>query len=429
VVISDIQDAWWIGASAGKKTANAMAYLTLAPSPTNTLGTLPPSSFTLTLGTASVPITPLGLTTESLFVDLLVSYPTSVGLTMTPKNTYGSNSFAVTGGSLPATSPVSFSAFAVQAFDETHREVQLEYTTVALTVTQAADTIVNSNTVFRLPERAATVTSVLRNSSPIVGTVALNPTGRMAHFSNPSDYTNPGDVLTITYTAIRPMPQNSTGSQLQMTIYYDAAAPQAARQQLLGTGLTVIPKCVSDSLYVLTTGSGSQDEGYPWPQGYVQTGGIDVWGGTTGGQYSGEGHLSGRAEVAVTDFNANTGFLRLSNFIPMVANPDQLVFTGVGTDIEGRSYFNAVPTGAYLLNAYAQDLSNACRHKNVLPMLCELAVDSTFGFKGQLVLVLLTRYAWIDQHNCVNMETPLLVSTSTTTASVFRLNLLDKRAS
>jgi hypothetical protein len=486
VCIQDFKDAWWIGPS-GKKTINAMQYI---DSVTN-VGAIPAAAMGVNFGN----LTGLGLTNESIFIDLVIAYPTAVGLSKTPVNDYGNNSFALTGGTLPATSPTSFSAFANEAFDYTHREVQIEYTTSNLTITQAANsdsgtaaqysTLVGSTATItgltgmyealvgqqitisgsvngtnngtftivgfvsatsvqitnaaaivpdagpltwtivtnfaRLPERAATLVSISKNGGAAFP-ATLDTTGRIVNFTSPTTTTS-GDYVTITYTALRPIPGQLTSPQ--MTIYYDAAAPQAARQALLGSSLQVIPRYVPSDLYVITTGAGSQDEAYPWPQGYVQTGGIYP---NSTNTYSGESDLSARGLVSVTDFSAATGFLRLPVFIPMVANPDQLTFTGAGTDIEGRSYFNTVPGGTYIPNAYAQELSNAKRHKNFLPMLCELAVDGPLGFKGQLVLVLLLRYGLFDAADSVNFNADL--TQNTTVASVFRLkgNLLNKRA-
>jgi len=107
-----------------------------------------------------------------------------------------------------------------------------------------------------------------------------------------------------------------------------------------------------------------------------------------------------------------------------------LVFTrGLGdVDVEGRTYFKTVPPG-YVPNAYAQDLSNSDRHKDIYPLLAELAADGPLGFKGQLVLILLIRYAAFDETNGVYFDADL--NNNTTTASVFRVkgNLLSKRAS
>ncbi len=76
-------------------------------------------------------------------------------------------------------------------------------------------------------------------------------------------------------------------------------------------------------------------------------------------------------------------------------------------------------------NAYAQDLSDAKRHKVVLPMLAELAQDSVLGPKGQLVTVLLMRWARLDATNGLWFDSDL--TSSTTSACVFRTsgNLLN----
>lgn len=415
VVMHDVVNAWWIGGST-KRTANAMSSLTNISG----LGVLPVNLVTLQFGT----LVPSGLTNETLFVDILIAYPPGIGLSKTPTATYGSNSFFINNpGQLPAGAPVSFGAFANQTIDTTHREVQLEYQTVTLTITQAADTTITNDTIFRLPERAATIVSVLRNAAPLVGTVTLDTTGRIATFTNLADRTSPGDTLTIQYQAVRPMPQNGE----QMTIYYESRAPQTSRSSLLGTSLQVIPKYISPYVYVLTSGAGSQDESYPWPQGYVQTGGIYP---NSTNTYSGESELSARADIAVSQFNATTGFMQLPTYVPMVAQPEGLTFTrsNSDTDVEGRSFFKTVPGGAYIPNAYSQDLSDPKRHKNVLPMLCELAADSPVGHRGQLVLVLLLRYALFDETDGVFFNADL--TQNTTTAAVFRIkgNLLDKRA-
>jgi hypothetical protein len=219
------------------------------------------------------------------------------------------------------------------------------------------------------------------------------------------------------------MPQNNE----QIAIYYRAAAPQTARNALLSTSLTVVPKITSPMMYALTTGSGSQDEGYPLPYAYVQSGGIFP---SNLVVYSGESELSGRAGISVADFNANTGLLKLPVYVPMVASPESLTFTrGLGDiDIEGRTYFKTVPPG-YVPNAYAQDLSNPDRHKDIFAFLAELAADGPLGHRGQLVLILLLRYALFDENNGVFFDADL--NNNTTTASVFRVkgNLLSRRTS
>jgi hypothetical protein len=340
-------------------------------------------------------------------------------MTHTPVDDFGAGSFSVNNpGQLPAGPPVSFSAFANQALDYPHREVQLEYETVPLTYTFAADTTGPPVSTITLPERAQSVTNVYINPPGPPTPGVLDVTGRIITLAAP---TNPLDVVQVDYTALRPLPQNDE----QVTVYFRTAVPQTARNALLSTSLTVVPKITNQKMFVLTTGSGSQDEGYPFTAAYVQTGGIFP---SNAVVYSGESELSARAEISVADFDAQTGLLSLPVYVPMVANPEALVFTrGLGDiDVEGRTYFKTVPAG-YIPNAYAQDLSNPDRHKDIFPVLAELAADGPLGHRGQLVLILLLRYALLDDTNGVFFDADL--NTNTTTASVFRIkgNLLSKR--
>jgi len=351
-----------------------------------------------------------------LHVTLIVGYPTGVGLSKTPVADFGVSSFSVNNpGQLPPAPPVSFNSFAAQALDYPHREVHLEYETSSLVYNFASD--VAPALTITLPERAQSLTSVVETpGGPIPGT--LDASGRVITLAGP---TTPGTDIAVTYTALRPMPQNDE----QITIYFRTAASQTARNALLSGTLTVIPKVVDKKMFALTTGSGSQDEGYPFTAAYVQSGGVYP---STSHTYSGESELSGRAEISVADFDAQTGLLSLPVYVPMVASPESLTFTrGLGDiDVEGRTYFKTVPAG-YVPNAYAQDLSNPDRHKDILPLLAELAEDTPLGRRGQLVLVLLIRYALFDSTNGVFFDSDL--SANTTTASVFRIkgNLLNKR--
>jgi hypothetical protein len=405
----DVLSARWIGAPGGV-TTEALFYIKSITG----LGAQPIVSLNITT-TAAFGFPPV--TNEPLYVTILVGYPTGVGLSHTPTADCGSNSFYVNNPSvlIPPSGPVWFGYSSSLEFDYPHREVHLEYTTVPITFNMAAENL-GSTSIIYLPDRTQLVgLSVLVNGLPR-GILSLDASGRVITLVSDVD---PGDNVLVTYRAIRPFPQWGE----QMTIYFRAAAPQMARQALLGPTLTVVPKLSSKTLLALTIGSGSQDEGYPFPTAYVQTGGI--YPDTVG--FSGESDFSCSSNISVADFNAQTGLLNLPVYISMVANPESLAFTGGSVDVEGRSYFNAVPPGGYIPNAYAQDLSNPDRHKDIFPILAELAEDSLLGYRGQLVLILLLRYAFFDETNGVFFD-PILGANSTS-ASVFRLkgNLLNKR--
>jgi hypothetical protein len=419
VQILDVVSLHWSGTAANSKYLDAEPYV----AGVSGLGSAPVVPVNITFGL----ITALGLShNEILYVTLLVGYPTGVGLSRTPIQDYGNNSFAFTTTdpslvpSLTA-SPVSYSAMAARELDFPHREAHLEYVTSSISFAYRAGTA-PTNTAL-LPERVSTptVTVVCVPASATSGTV--DASGRVVTL-NAVPAVNA--TVTITYTALRPMPQppalTPSLPEVQMAVYYRAAAPQMARFSSLSSPFSIVPKLVSQQMYSFTAGSGSQDEAYPYATSYVQTGGV-----LSTLPYSGESELAASAEISVADFNAMTGMLKLPVYVPMVANPEALVFTGlVIGDVEGRSFFSSVPPG-YIPNAYAQDLSNPDRHKNVLPLLAELAADSVLGHKGQLVLVLITRYALFDETNGVYFDSS---PGNTTTASIFRIKglLLNKRA-
>jgi hypothetical protein len=409
IVILDVGACRWLGEAPGKFTYEANTYIALVGG----LGAMPVGPVTLTLGA----VVPAGLTNERLFVNLVVEWPAGHGLTKTPTNSYPVS--INNPGQLPAAPPIDYASL-VDSFDFPHREVRLQYVTTALTITLMADSAVAGLDTFNLPERANTLTLVLRNALPLVGGVTLGTDGRTVTFTNPLDFTSPGDVLTVSYEALRPLPQNNE----QLTIWYEARAPQTARSAILTSPLTVLPRCISESLYTLTVGSGSADESYPFPTGYNQLGGI--WPSLVG-SFTGEHELSAGAKIYVAEFNASTGFLKLPTFIGYTPSPQAVSFIrgGGDIDIEDRTFFPQVPA-VYIPNAYGQPLSDAKRHRNVLPMIAELVSDSPLGYKGQLVLVLFIREADFDKLNGVFFDADPNVNT--TVASVFRLksNLLNK---
>jgi len=209
-----------------------------------------------------------------------------------------------------------------------------------------------------------------------------------------------------------------------VTLYYNAMAPQTIQSSTLGTTLDVVPRWISPHLYSITAGSGSLGEAYPYPFAYVQTGGILA----DGVAWSGEHELDGSVEMSVADFNASTGFLKLSTYVPYTPNPDEVFFTRslIDTDIEGRTYFPAPNLSFYQPSAFAQSLSNDRVHKVVLPTLMEVTSDQTYGEKGTLLLVLFVRWAAFDDENSVKF----LTANNTTVAAVFRVsgNLLNGRS-
>ena len=382
--------------------------------------------------------------TQDLYVTLLISYPggsdaSAGGLTRTPTADFGSSSFVLENQAtnLPAAAPYLFNSV-VASIDQPHREALVTYKTLTHTFSQKlgipgafafsppADT-----ELLYCPERVATspapVLTDVTSGSTYTGTVTVSGDGHLLLFStlaanwSPAVAPSAGDQINISFQSVRAIPNNS----VQCTIYYETRVPQTTRTALLGTSLTVIPRFIAPSLYSIVTGSGSLDEGYPFPQQYVQSGGVYDSSSPT---YSGDHELDGLGGVSIANFSAETGFLQVPTLVPAVPEPQSLTFTRVGgdVDIEGRSYFKTVPVG-YIPSAFGQPLSDPKRHKNVLPMIAELAADGPIGPKGTLLLVLLSRWARFDGDNFVGFDATL--AQNFTSASVYRLkgNPLNSR--
>jgi hypothetical protein len=401
------------------------------------LGTQPIQPITISMGT----IQPLGLTNETLYVDILVAYPPGVGLTATPVSTFGTQTFLVNNpAAIPDSAPIYFDQTlltpagmsglpseyfnrnSLASVNDTHREARLTYTTSQvnnIVVAIEANSEITSNTSFVMPERinapaSSQIISVVKSPTPFGGGVSfsLDVSQRIVTISGGS--TNPGDTLTVTYIALRPFPKNGE----QVTVFFDQRAPQTSRLSLLNNPLPVIPKYISKQLYVLTSGVASPDVGYPYPNAYVQTGGINAT--AFGGGGLGESELGGEAFISIADFNASTGMLALPVYVNYSPDPNLVSFINPTSDVEGRSFFPLPQAGVYVPNAFAQNLSDSRRHKNFLAFLATLSTVTPLGFTGELVLVLLTRWAQNDAIDGVFFD-DVTPSNNTTAASVFRL--------
>jgi hypothetical protein len=413
-IFLDLLNPRWIGEAAGKRTVDATdAIQTVTGLGTQLGAPLGPGPFTITLNNGVVPAL---VTDERLFVDLVVSYPRGLGLVNTPVATWA-GSISVNPPGLPAGM-----ALTNTGFDYPHREVCLQVTETAITVTLEADSVVPVSTTFTLPERASTVTTVLKNGGALAGGYTLGANGRLITFL--VDTFAPGDQLTITYVPLRPLPE----SGVEITVFYDTRAPATVRGALLGVArLIAVPRCVDTSLHVLTVGSGSQDEAYPYPTAYTQLGGVFP---TALGTFAGDHELAAGAPIYTGEFNASTGLLKMPTYIGYTPNPQEVSFLRGVTDIdiEGRTFYPSILPGFYIPNAYSQPLTDSKRHRNVLPILAELSVDAPIGYTGQLVLLLLLREALFDKDNKVVFDP--VAAANTTVATVFRIkgNLLNKPA-
>lgn len=421
--IVDILDMWWNSSSGiiGWDSGTAGDLFEVL---TEGLRAVPMGSLTLTIG--YVPASIQG-TTDPLFVKLEVAYPTGVGLSKTPVEDFGASSFSVNNpAQLPAGSPIYYASDYDTNIYPTWREVEITYLTVSHTLSCAAPTptslLLPADT-LPMPERVAAISNFTVNAGPdISGTLTISSDGYFV--TNGGGAWSPGDALSMTYTSIRPYPQNDE----QITIYYYARAPQTLRESAtLPSPITLIPRYISPELYTLITGSGSQDEGFPWPSQYVQQPGVYP---SSGGTYNGDHEMNSGSEVVLDDWNADTGFLKLPALVGYVPNPQEAIFQRLGGDIdaEGRSFYKDVPGSAYLPSAFAKNLKGTKRHRTLLPMVVELAADSTIGRQGQLFLAVLGAWHPFSNVNSIAFDTTLADNYSSMSLYRIKGNLLNRRS-
>lgn len=372
-----------------------------------------PTNITLTLGSVSG----ISVTDETLYIDILIAYPSGEGMIRTASRTFGANSFSINNvGSFPQVSPQYYDPLVAltTSIDSTHREAQMMYRTSDITISLSSESSAVTDKI-RMPERLYSVSVIVIGGVTYGGSSSISTDGRTITLN--SGTTSPGQTLSITYKAIRPIPENT----VQITMYYEALAQQTIRSANLGTSLSVRPRYVEPFLYVITQGSGSPDEGFPFPQAYVQTGGISA------GTFTGEHLLNGTSTVSISDFSGSTGLIKILANVPYTPNSEEVSFTRISgdTDAEGRTFFPNALASVYQPSAFGQVLSYPKRHKVFLPAIVELTADTSYARKGTLLLMMLQRWADFDENNFVAFvdSTP-----NDTSASVFRLkgNLLNR---
>lgn len=414
--IMDVLRARIMGSGGGKQSIEVGFQTVGSPSSPYPIASItglaefPMAPVVITLGTP-----PMGssLSNEPIFIDLLVAYPPGNGLSVTPTGDYGASSFTINNpGALSASAPVNFAATAGLAFDAPHREVNLEYNTSAITFSFNGNFQAGLGTYY-MPEKVNSLTSVTVNGSPVTG--GMDTTGRILTISPEP---GPADAVVVTYVARRPIPQ--TG--VQFTMYYEGRVPQTIRDSLLPNNLALFVRHVAPYVITLTSGSGSTGEAYPYPQAYVQTGGVKPG----LGSFTGDHQLDGDVQINVANFGSETGMLRLPTFIPYTPEAQAGFSRSPGNvDAEGRSYYAGV--GGYLPNAYAQSLSDVRMHKVLLPVLMELSNTNGMAPKSTLLLALFSRWAPADSENSIRFDSD--VGQNTTTVSFYRLNgnLLNRK--
>lgn len=232
------------------------------------------------------------------------------------------------------------------------------------------------------------------------------------------------------------------GGGYQVAVYFRSRVPQTAgvkEGDIMTTGdgvcptlLTVDPLLISPEIWTGQTGVGSLDQGFPWLLPGCQIPILDgspldpvtVVAGTTR-----EWYFCATTSVTIDDFNANTGLLSLHPFV-QVDSQHAFDFGGLDNwktprkDAEFRAFYPFADDTVYRPTMISQPLFGAVRHKVFFPFLARI-VDEVPGVAGgllfrrnELVLVVLTRFAALDDNNAVRFLDPH--ADNRTCAAVYR---------
>jgi len=367
-----------------------------------------------------------------IFVELEISYPAGEGTTNDVDLEITPDPIIYASGpvlELDTTQrPSDFETLLAPAFRSPRREVGIEYvanSTVAATPISDSVVSVNNQTVF-FPRRVnGTTPPTLTDGVDLLPRaidgitlygdstqlVVIDPTAPNGPLSQAGQ-----TLVNVTYFAQDALP-NYGAMGYQIGVYYRANAPQTAGVKAGGLGgmpspLTVRPIAMNRDLWSGIAGVGSVEEGFPYESHGMSQ--IPVNNNVPPGDFGGEWFLTATANISVGDFSADTGLLNLHAMVQMdpVVNVE---FSGKDTDIEFRSHYQVANPLSYRPTAMAQPLSGIATHKVWLPFLAVSTVDCPLYRKGEVLLVVITRYATVDAENTVAFD-----SGTTVCAAVYR---------
>ncbi|MDP2726338.1 MAG: hypothetical protein Q8P59_02240, partial [Dehalococcoidia bacterium] len=246
----------------------------------------------------------------------------------------------------------------------------------------------------------------------------------------------------IKYFPQDPIPNYGVlGGGYQVSVYYRSRVPQTAGVKegdimtsgdgVCPTTLAVEPLLISPELWTGQTGVGSLQQGFPWllPGGQIPLldgSPLDPQGvaGVTR-----EWYFCATTSVTIDDFNANTGLLSLHPFV-QVDSQNTFEFGGADNwktprkDAEFRAYYPFVNDTVYRPTMMSQPLFGAVRHKVFFPFLARITTEvpgaegGLLFRKNELVLVVLSRFAALDDNNAVRFTDP--PNGNRTCAAVYR---------
>lgn len=360
-----------------------------------------------------------------IFVEVEVTYPLGSGTTDTPDEILTPNATVYPEGPVrennTAQRPLDFEDLPPVRFRDSRREVVMEYVANQPgsgigSGTPITDTVVSRNpqdiyTLRRLHGSGALATGVVDQADaqphdvdPAVTEWGSSSRRLALDISGGAPERDPlsgaGQTLVqVSYFAQDPIP-NYGATGYQLAVYYRSNAPQTAGSRdgtpNIPATLTVQPLVMSMDLWSGQTGPGSVDIPYPYANPLDQIAVND--GGTA--TFPGDWYFAATAMISVDDFSAETGLLNLHTKVP-VDGTGSFTFSGRGTDTEFRTFYGISDPASYRPTVFAQPHSNIVRHKVWMPFLVRATENTALWRKHEVLLVVLSRWAELDEENTI----------------------------
>lgn len=371
-----------------------------------------------------------------IFIELEITYPIGSGTTDTPDLEVVPDAGVYPDGPVlendPTQQPADWEVLLPPEYRPGYREIGVEYVTNdgggAGTGTPVTDSVVSdSDLLITLPRRIfgsgallTTITDSVTTFARSVNT-ATTPYGsslRRLDVQGATPLSGAQTLCSVTYFPQDPLP-NYGAVGYQITCYFRSNAPQTLGVQAgapaavpMPASLTVSPLVMSRDLWTGTVSAGGVDLAYPYSNPSDQ---IPVNGDVGAGDFPAEWILSATADISVGDFNSMTGLLNLHQMVPVDGNQD-FTFTSLDVDTEFRVAYKVSDITAYRPVAMAQPLSGVATHKVWFPFLARASADNVFFREGEVLLVVVSRFATLDSDNTVQFTD----SGNTTSAAIYR---------
>jgi hypothetical protein len=259
----------------------------------------------------------------------------------------------------------------------------------------------------------------------LVDTTDYGSSSRLVTLTHP--LSSPQALCRFDYYAQDPIPNYGTDVGYTVAVYYRASAPQTAgiiegdmttgggQGGTVPTTLLIEPLRVNPRTFTAQVGMGSVDAAFPYASPMDQIPAMEgeaTLMGTPNPQ-AWEWFFCASADVTVGDFDASTGMLALHSMVEADTQENWQLggtnnFQYPRKDIEFRALYPWVEgISGYRPTIMAQPIFGSTRHKVFVPMLARIVetVPGAYGGilfrKNEVVLVVLTRFAELDDENTV----------------------------